>query len=247
MKYKMLYVNGCSFSCSGGLNWEDVKSQYKSKLNITIDNHLDFAYPNIVAKELNIDIINDSIQGGSLNRLIRRTYEYIYKNDVTKTLFILELPPMWRDELYSFKLDRLVNITWGVIKNPNTDKTEIANGYDSKDINYVYRDIINYFDNFVDIDFETNKSMNNLLGLLSYMQLNNISFKLLDCCDFESFLKTHNLKNNYDFVKFDGKSINNWFKDEKLSINDELAISIDNHLGIEGNKIAANILLKNII
>jgi hypothetical protein len=154
---------------------------------------------------------------------------------------------MWRDELYSFKLDRLVNITWGVIKNPNTDKTEIANGYDSKDINYVYRDIINYFDNFVDIDFETNKSMNNLLGLLSYMQLNNISFKLLDCCDFEYFLKTHNLKNNYDFVKFNGKSINNWFKDEKLSINDELEISIDNHLGIKGNKTAANILLKNII
>ena len=30
----MLYVNGCSFSCSGGLNWEDVKSQYKTKLNI---------------------------------------------------------------------------------------------------------------------------------------------------------------------------------------------------------------------
>ena len=89
--------------------------------------------------------------------------------------------------------------------------------------------------------------MNNLLGLLSYMQLNNISFKLLDCCDFEYFLKTHNLKNNYDFVKFNGKSINNWFKDEKLSINDELEISIDNHLGIKGNKTAANILLKNII
>jgi hypothetical protein len=140
-----------------------------------------------------------------------------------------------------------MNITWGVIKNPNTDKTEIANGYNSKDINYVYRDIINYFDNFVNIDFETDKSMNNLLGLLSYMQLNDISFKLLDCCDFESFLKTHNLKKDYDFVKFDGKSINNWFKDEKLSINDELGINIDNHLGIEGNKIAANILLKNII
>ena len=247
MYFDKIYSNGCSFSCAGGLNWEEVKSQYKNKLNIAIHNHLDFAYPNIVAKELNIPIINESAQGGSLNRLIRMTYEYIYKNNVSKTLFILELPPMWRDELYSFKLDRLVNITWGVIKNPNTDKTEIANGYDSKDINYVYRDIINYFDNFVDIDFETNKSMNNLLGLLSYIQPNNISFKLLDCCDFESFLKTHNLKNNYDFVKFDGKSINNWFKDEKLSINDELGISIDNHLGIEGNKIAANILLKNII
>jgi hypothetical protein len=238
MYFDKIYVNGCSFSCAGGLNWEEVKFQYKNKLNILIDNHLDFAYPTIVAKELNIPITNESAQGGSLNRLIRMTYEYIYKNDVSKTLFILELPPMWRDELYSFRLNRLMNITWGVIKNPNTDKTEIANGYNSKDINYVYRDIINYFDNFVNIDFETDNSMNNLLGLLS---------KLLDCCDFESFLKTHNLKKDYDFVKFDGKSINNWFKDEKLSINDELGINIDNHLGIEGNKIAANILLKNII
>ena len=80
MKYKMLYVNGCSFSCAGGLNWEDVKSQYKSKLNITIDNHLDFAYPNILAKKLGVDIINEGAPGGSVTRMLRKTYDYLLEN-----------------------------------------------------------------------------------------------------------------------------------------------------------------------
>ena len=75
-----LYVNGCSFSCAGGLDIIEVKDLYLEK-DILIHNHLDFAWPTILSKKLNIELINDSVQGGSLNRLIRTTYEHLIKTN----------------------------------------------------------------------------------------------------------------------------------------------------------------------
>jgi hypothetical protein len=55
-----------------------------------------------------IDIVNEGESGGSITRIIRKTYEYIIKNkkDIKETLFIFEIPPGWRDEYYSNKLKR---------------------------------------------------------------------------------------------------------------------------------------------
>ena len=241
MYFDKIYSNGCSFSCAGGLNWEEVKFQYKNKLNITIHNHLDFAYPNILAKKYEIDIINDAVPGGSLNRMIRKTYNHIFNNtdSLKDTLFILELPPMWRDEFYSNKLDRLVNITWGTIKHPDTDLTNIRNGYDVSDILAIHKDLENYFKNFIDIDFEEKKSMKNMLGLLSYLIINNLNYILIDCTGFDDFLKKNGLKDDYNFLWFDSKKMHHWIDDNQLRISDELDIEIDRHAGINGNKIIA--------
>jgi hypothetical protein len=249
MKFKKLYVNGCSFSCGNGLDLVEIKELYKQKLNIEIPNHLDFAYPNIFANKHNIEIINDAIPGGSLNRLIRKTYSYIFNNtdSIKDTLFILELPPMWRDEFYSNKLDRLVNITWGTIKHPNTDLTNIRNGYNISDILSIHKDLENYFKNFIDVDFEETKAMKNMLGLLSYIILNNINYILIDCSGFDDFLKKNNLKNDYNFLWFDNKKMHHWIDDNNLRISDELSIKIDRHAGIEGNKIISKKLEEYII
>jgi hypothetical protein len=231
MKFKKLYVNGCSFSCGNGLDLIEIKKLYKQK-GIDIVNHLDFAYPNILAKKYEIDIINDAVPGGSLNRMIRKTYNHIFNNtdSLKDTLFILELPPMWRDEFYSNKLDRLLNITWGTIKHPDTDLTNIRNGYDVSDILSIHTDLENYFKNFIDIDFEEKKSMKNMLGLLSY---------LIDCTGFDDFLKKNGLKDDYNFLWFDSKKMHHWIDDNQLRISDELDIEIDRHAGINGNKIIA--------
>jgi len=118
MSFNSIYVNGSSFSCGNGLDLIEIKKIYKEKLNIEIQKHIDFSYPNIIATNFKTKIINEAVPGGSLNRLIRKTYQFIFdkKNISKNTLFILELPPMWRDEFYSNKLDRFINITWGTIK-----------------------------------------------------------------------------------------------------------------------------------
>ena len=80
MKFNKIYLNGCSFSCAGGLQWPNHKKLYKERLGIDIDNHMDFAYPTLVANEYGVSLINESVSGGSINRLVRKTYEYIFKN-----------------------------------------------------------------------------------------------------------------------------------------------------------------------
>jgi hypothetical protein len=241
VNFKNLYVNGCSFSCGNGLDLIEIKQLYKDKLSIDIDNHLNFAYPNILAKKYNLSIINEAVPGGSLNRMIRKTYNYIFNNvDIlSDTLFVLEIPPMWRDEFYSNKLDRLINVTWGTLKHPHSDLTNIRNGYDVSDILSIHGDLENYFKNFVDIDFEEKKSMKNMLGLLSYLIINNLNYILIDCSGFDDFLKKNGLKDEYNFLWFDNKKMHHWIDDNKLRISDELNIEIDRHAGIEGNKIIA--------
>ena len=229
MSFNSIYVNGSSFSCGNGLDLIEIKKIYKEKLNIEIQNHIDFSYPNIIATNFKTKIINEAVPGGSLNRLIRKTYQFIFdkKNISKNTLFILELPPMWRDEFYSNKLDRLVNITWGTIKHPDTDLTNIRNGYDVSDILAIHKDLENYFKNFIDIDFEEKKSMKNMLGLLSYLIVNDLNYILIDCSGFDDFLKKNSLKDDYNFLWFDNKKMHHWIDDNKLRISDELNIEID--------------------
>ena len=49
MSFNSIYVNGSSFSCGNGLDLIEIKKIYKEKLNIEIQNHIDFSYPNIIA------------------------------------------------------------------------------------------------------------------------------------------------------------------------------------------------------
>ena len=40
-------------------------------------------------------------------------------NDITNTVFILEIPNGFRDEIYSNKFDRYFNVTGGNLENPH--------------------------------------------------------------------------------------------------------------------------------
>jgi len=244
--FNKIYANGCSFSCGGGLNYELVRKKYKDILNIYIDNYIEYAYPNVIANFLNVKIFNNAESGGSLNRVIRTTYQYIYNNqiDLNDTLFILEVPPGWRDEIYSNKLDRFMNVTWGTIKFPDAGFNDISNGDNILDIKQIHSDLVSSFNNFTNTDIEMQISMNNFLGLLSFMTLQNIKFIIIDNVGFKTFLQSINYKNNFDFVWFEGKQMADWFMESKLTISDELGIKSDGHAGIEGNIKIAEIILK---
>jgi hypothetical protein len=249
---KSIYVNGCSFSCSGGMHWEAVRKSYKDihNIDITDDNVKDYGYANLIAKHYNLEIINESIPGGSTNRLIRKTYEYIHANvdKINETIFILELPPGWRDEFYSNVLNRTINLTCGLIYSPDTDLTEVANGYPPGDVKMFYNEFLNYFQNFVDFPFEDMKTCNNLVGLLSFIKLKNLKYILIDGIGFEKYLTNKHLQiDEYNFCKFDSEYLMyRWFVNNKLTISDELGIQIDGHAGVLGNKKISDIVIKYI-
>lgn len=247
--FEKIYTNGCSFTCAGGLNDKNVRKKYKEILNIDLqDDYIQYAYPNIISKELNIQIHNDAESGGSVNRLIRTTYEYVYKNQLTssKTLFILELPPMWRDEIYSNEFERLMNVCPATITDPDSGIPAAFCEYKINDIKNISKNLQSYFYNFVNIEFEFKKSMNNLLGLLHFLKNNNIETILIDNCFFEKFLKDNNLNNNFDFISFNNIPMYVWFSENKLTINDELNINMDGHAGYYGNQKIASIVLDYI-
>lgn len=248
-KFNKIYANGCSFSCAGGLQWDYTKELYKEKLSITIDNHMDLAYPTLISNHYNVPIENDAISGGSINRLVRKTYEYIYKNisDVKNTLFILEIPPMWRDELWSNKLDRTLNVTSGLISHPDTDLTDISNGYSKHEFKKIYNEIMIYFDSFVNPDFEDNKAFNSVLGLISFIKILNINYIILDNSHFHHYLVKHGMtKKDFNFCFFENVEMSKWFNFRKLTINDELGMHIDGHAGIKGNKLISEIVINHI-
>ena len=232
--FNKIYANGCSFTKAGGLDQPYIRQKYKKILNIELSpNFIQYAYPNIISKKLNVPIINEAESGSSINRLIRKTYEYVYKNQSTilETLFILELPTMWRDEIYSNYLDRTMNINLSIIESDNVMNEELLKNLQS------------YFYNFVNIEFDYKKTMNNLLGLMYFLKHNNLNVILLDNCSFELFLKNNYPKHDLNFVPFDNKLMHEWFAQNKLKINDELGIDIDGHAGIGGNEKIAEIVL----
>jgi hypothetical protein len=239
-----IFVSGGSQCIGGGFINDDVKKAYNEKFNIKIDNNLDFAYPNILAKKLGVDIVNEGAPGGSITRMIRKTYEYIFKNkkDIDKTLFIFEVPPGWRDEYYSNELKRYVNMTIGNIYSP-ADQTDAANGHNPKDIFKIHKDISNFFYNFIDDDLHKTKMMMNLLGFMSYIKSNKLNYILNDTGDFDTFLSRNNLERDYNFVWF-SKSFEypmwQWAGEQKLLIKHETnSLSNDEHMGIKGNELMA--------
>lgn len=249
MKINKIYANGCSFTYAGGLHWEDVKEIYKANLGIEIINHLDYAYPNVIGKELGVDVINNSVPGGSSNRLVRTTYEYLYENrdNLEGTFFILEIPPYWRDELYSNELKRTINLTISSIHS-YTDITDFANGNPREDLPRIYKDLTNYFYNFVEDNFEKNKMMATFFGLVSYIKLLGLDYLIIDSGDFQMYLKNHNLSNDdYNFIWFEKDALCNWMNKHEILIKHETkGLSKDEHLGIEGNKQVAERIMKYI-
>jgi hypothetical protein len=246
--YNTIYSCGSSFSCAGGLNWDNVIAEYRNMHDINITNHIEHSYPNIVSKELNLKIVNQSIPGGSTNRMIRRVYDYIYNHsEIDNTLFLIEIPPMWRDEIYSNEIDRIINLTWGVLKYGVDDKTDFANGYTSNDIGYLHNDLISYFNKFINVEFEIIKTMNNLVGLFSFLTLKKINFIIINGYEFYNYIVKNNIENSYNFYWYDGiiTPLSQLFIDRDMTISSELNYKIDdNHLGYFANYIFANNLIE---
>ena len=247
---KKIFVSGGSQCIAGGFIWDKEKKIYSDK-GIIIKHNLDVAYPKILADKLGVELINEGAPGGSITRMIRKTYEFLFnETNKNEVLIILEVPPGWRDEYYSTEYKRYFNVTIGNILSPN-DTTDVASGNNPNDYKNIYKNVTNHFFNFIDDKLHLEKMMLNLLGLISYLKLNNIQHIIIDTGDFDTYLTRRKQSRNYNFVWFSDKfeyPMWQWINENKLLIKDETnGLSNDEHMGIEGNKQVAEKLYKIII
>jgi hypothetical protein len=258
--YDTIYFNGCSFTEGGGFedgkHW--IKNAYKEQYNFEYKNEKEVCYPTIVQTLLpNIKIINEAKSGSGTERVIRKTWEYIFKHrldKVKKTIFILELPgSVARLDLFSNKeFKHLI----GNIEFNNRGKvndTQVVFDWiygpqlDEEYRNKLRRIIKEYSEEFIHPDLKEKQVSYSLFGLANFMLMHNIEFyftgdtgytqyhlNLQD--DYPTFNNEHILQLNIDskyynnIVRFAGET--------KTQICDEIGVNItpDGHPGFQAHK-----------
>jgi hypothetical protein len=92
--------------------------------------------------------------------------------------------------------------------------------------------------------------MANLVGLISFLKLNDVEHIIMDSGDLDYFLKRKKVKLNYNFVWFSDKferPMGQWADDEELLIKHETyGLSNDEHMGVKANQMVADKLYKMI-
>lgn len=248
---RRLYVNGCSWTDGDVLDYSGLIQHLK------LDGKgRDYSYPTLVSNKLNLNLIDESRYGGSLNRIIRMTWDYIIKehNLINHTIFIFEIPNGFRDEIYSSKYKKHFNITGGLLSNPEDKTEEGSEWYDIKN------DVINNYYNFHNFELFDKQESINFMSLISYIKNKGGQVYLLQPYDFIIRMGRYNdiffdTISEEDIIKLQHKSflneeyelIQDMCKNEKLSIGHELDNGReDTHPGISGHSILSEIVIKKI-
>jgi hypothetical protein len=245
---KKLYVNGCSWTDGYTLEYSGLIKKFNLK-----GKGKDYGYPKIVADYFNLELIDESRYGGSLNRIIRMTWDYLMNNSnrIAETMFIFEIPNGFRDEIYSNKIGKYFNITSGNLYNEN-DFTE-----DSNDWYEIKKDVIkNYYD-FCNFDEFFKKEHINFMSLIDYIKKYTNNFYIIHYNVIKNKLPSELFKiDNVNLIKIKDKSFKNKSEYEEisdmselenLSIEDEMNNGIkDTHMGISGHKKMAEIICSQI-
>ena len=217
-----------------------------------------YNYANRVADELGIKLINESIFGGSANRVIRKTVQYIIENteeDLKSTLFLIEIPPPGRNEMYFCNENRYVNFAGD-------------NNFDSiKQENFNF--VIEWYQKSFDEGIHLISEYQQWYLLLNLFISKNIQFKFIQSDD-----KTFGLRNvdekyskyanfekliqiqkeiNKNSIKFETNEggthhMTKWYSDiYKAKFSDDTeGISFDGHNSIRGSKLIAYQIVKCI-
>ena len=258
---KYIYVNGTSISEGGGFEpyecRKDVRDAYSVELPST---QLECSYPYFLYKEIksyqDITLINDAKCGSGIERLVRKSMQWIDENSdkLKETIFIFE-------PQFGIRLDWYVN-DWqdfGVLnaaknmegKYPFTlvKRWYYDDDLEQKNWNKNYREIItNYIDNFFDGDVQNQKDCNLLVLFVSYLN----QLKLDYFITIPEFTPGNVKKILFDFVPTHKNLVEcfetdiwNFAKSNKMLILDEVDNN-DNHIGIHGNKKIGNLLFNYI-
>ena len=217
-----------------------------------------YNYASRVANGLGIELINESIFGGSCNRVIRKTVKYIIENtdeDLKSTLFLIEMPPSGRNEMYFCNEKRYVNFAGD-------------NNFDFvKPENFDF--IIQWYEKSFEESIHLISECQQWYLLLNLFISKNIKFKFIQTDDKGYSLRNMN-KNDLKYGSFEKlieiqKEINknsikfetnqdgtyhmtHWYGNIcKAKFSDDTnGISLDGHNSIRGSRLIADQIIKDI-
>lgn len=139
-KFSQIYINGSSLSCGGSLEYKSLAWRYyttEKDIDIWKDSR-EVSYGNILGKKLGVNIINEAKEGGGLDRVIRKTYDFISERtleELSQTLFVFDIPLQpARFEVYSRKHNDwfVVSISYKGGEDPNEyNPIEVSRDWDS--------------------------------------------------------------------------------------------------------------------
>ena len=244
-KFDTIYVNGCSHTAGGGLYDEGTKELYEEIYGLTWKTEREVNYPKLLSKHFNCDLIDDSRCGSGAPRLVRKTFEYIFKvglEQAKKTLFIFQInTPVHRLEYYCSEINDylIVNVQYEddgsfkyVTAVDSHSKNEWINNpkfYEGEITENIKLQLKKYHDPLAYLE----KIHNEVIGLFSYLELHNIEY-------FFGF-DTGNIPkpvNESRRINIEGdQTIIEYCSRKKLRICEETNNrSIDGHPGYFGNK-----------
>lgn len=264
--YDYFYVNGSSHTKGGGFEtakedgcWhEELKQYYASFYDVQEwESCNDINWGTRLSQIINIPCVNEAIQGGGLDRAVRKTYRFIQSNfrPDNKFFIILEIPDSSRIDVYYKPWDEFFVVTGGdgtAIGQPPGDVFYAASPtYFPKvpGVEKLQDDFKFYYDNFYksSVHFEKNETLLN--GLYSYCKRLGIPIKILNGYD-----RSHKfLYDETDVVSYHSRDLDlyNWCaKYEKLIKHETKGYVMDGHPGyfghIEYAKLMKNWLDENL-
>jgi hypothetical protein len=214
--YDTIYFNGCSFTEGGGFEagkfW--IKNAYKEQYGFEYKNEKEVCYPTIVQNLLpNCKIINEAKSGSGTERIIRKVWEYIFKNrldKVKKTIFILELPGS-TNRLDLFSNQEFKHLVGNVDYNENgkINDTQVTLDWiygpplDAEYRNKLRRIIQEYSEEFIHPEIKEKQVAYSLFGLANFMLINNIEFYITGNTSYTEY----HLNLQYDYPTFNNEHI----------------------------------------
>jgi hypothetical protein len=106
-KYELFYINGASAFEGGGLEESNIKHNsyeplYRKKYNVNWKNRNEINFGKRLSEIIGMPCINDAISGSGTERLVRTTYDFIFKNWKRKDKFFIIIEPLDAARSYVF-------------------------------------------------------------------------------------------------------------------------------------------------
>lgn len=270
MRFKNLYCNGCSTMAGGGLEVikTDLLKYYKDTYGVEWKSERDIMWPKLVADHFGMQIYDYSKSGAGIERFIRETYDFIQTNPdiIDETIFFIECPVIWNkvDVWSNDDNDYLICNTDLEYDDRGKMLNKLKNIHLCKDYFYQTKEEIAELEKRIKPELKaamfktwnpkqyTQKIMQNLVGLISFMRLRELEFYILPNAIDINYLQK-NVKNIYDNfldLEIDGEKhqsdFHNW-QGQRYTISKETNdIFIDTHGGYFAHKRWAEEVIKKL-
>lgn len=251
-KFDTIYVNGCSHTAGGGLYEDTIKKYYAGEYNLSWQTERDVNFPKYLKDHFNCDLVDESMCGSGAPRLIRATYDYIFRvgiENAKKTLFIFQInTPVHRLEFYCNEINNylIVNVQYredgsfeyvNAVDSHSPNETKYHRDYFKKTINKDMEFILSkYHEPFLYLK----KIHNELIGLFSFLEMNNIEYFY----GFDTGNCIHKLNEDRRIDIDSNQTIHEFASSNKMSLFDETnGHTIDGHPGYFAHKLFSQKLI----